>query len=335
MKLNSEIRLKLYRKAKNLYRDICNLIQLKERFFTNARGNRILLYHGICPNDHTRFNPIFLKKDTFEEHLRFYKRYLNVVTLDQFYEQQFKSDKFNICLTFDDGFANNYKYVLPLLEKYQLPATFFITGITNSGHAILWNDFLNIICKYGPAKISYKNKTYHKDTHGKYVNSSTGIRLSDELRSTGFEEKQDMMKAFYPYAEFRNNLRDDDYWQQMNSDQIKELAKSPFTTIGSHGYYHNDLAKINIYDAIYEMEKSKLYLENLIQKPVNSIAFPYGSYTFPVKDEARNIGYHQLLATDFLFEEDASDNSLRERFTVNPFISPVNQHFATINHSYA
>jgi hypothetical protein len=31
---------------------------------------------------------------------------------------------------------------------------------------------------------------------------------------------------------------------------------------------------------------------------------------------------------------DPADKTIRERFTVNPFISPVNQLYATINRSY-
>jgi len=38
-----------------------------------------------------------------------------------------KADKKIVCLTFDDGYSNNYKYCLPELEKYNFKATFYIT----------------------------------------------------------------------------------------------------------------------------------------------------------------------------------------------------------------
>jgi len=37
---------------------------------------------------------------------------------------------------------------------------------------------------------------------------------------------------------------------------------------------------------------------------------------------------------DFQSEEDQQDRAMRERFTVNPFLSPVNQMHATITRSY-
>ena len=82
------------------------------------------------------------------------------------------------------------------------------------------------------------------------------------------------------------------------------------------------------------MVRSKLYLENIIQKPVDSFAFPYGTYTREVVEAAKGAGYKQLLATDFYFEEDYIDETMRERFTVNPFISPLNQMHATILRHY-
>lgn len=43
------------------------------------------------------------------------------------------SEKPTVCLTFDDGFANFYSHVLPLLKKYALPATLFVpTGFIGS-----------------------------------------------------------------------------------------------------------------------------------------------------------------------------------------------------------
>ncbi|MDB5134103.1 MAG: hypothetical protein JWP37_706 [Mucilaginibacter sp.] len=335
MTLTQRIRSKLYRETKYLGRDIGHLLGFDESFYRNARGSRILIYHGICKHDHTRFNPIFLKLKTFEQHLQFYQQYFNVISLDDYYQERFSRDKFNICITFDDGYANNHKYVLSLLKKYQLPATFFITAIRDAGHDVLWNDFLGIVSKYGPAKLFYKNEQFYKNRFNKYISGQSGMSMVEILRSGGFGVKEEMMKLLYPLVPYRENKpNDEDYWLQMTKEQIQELSASPFAGIGSHGYYHNDLACIPIGDAVDEMARSKQYLENIIDKPITSLAFPYGSYTRATIKAAKNAGYDQLLAMDFYFAEDHADGAMRERFTVNPFISPVNQMHATITRSY-
>lgn len=325
---------KLFCKYAYLKRDVRNTLGFYNHFYKTAKGARILIYHGICQNDHTRFNPIFLKLKTFESHLEFYKRYFNVISLDDYYGQHYSNKRFNICITFDDGFANNYKYVLPLLKKYELPATFFITAIRGAGYDILWNDFWGIVSRYGPASLIYKNEKFAKNNLKKYISTESGKSLVEILRDGGFDVKNEMMQLLYPLVPFRNKTSEEDYWLQMSKEQIKELASSPMVSIGSHSYYHNDLARIGIDEAREEMVQSKLYLENVIVKEVKALAFPYGTYTREVVDEAKKSGYSQLLAMDFHFPDNYSDPVMRERFTVNPFISTGNQMYATITGRY-
>lgn len=334
MTLFQKIWAKLLRRSTYLYREIGHQLGFYKSFYHTARGSRIMVYHGICEQDHTRFNTLFLKLKTFEQHLKFYKKHFNVISLDDYYQQKFSNDRFNICITFDDGFANNYKYVLPLLEKYKVSATFFITAISATGYDILWNDFLSIVSKYGPKKIVFKGESYYKDRHNKYISMASGRSLAERLRPGGFDEKVEMMKLLYPLIPFKTNKQDEDYWLQMTKEQIKELFTSPFANIGAHGYYHNDLARINLNDAAEELVFSKQYLESIIEKPVTSFAFPYGSYTLEVIEAAKKAGYKQLLATDFQYPQDQEDVTMHERFTVNPFISVNNQMYATINRRY-
>ena len=327
---SSNIQLRFTSKLMGLPRDLGWFLGLNRSFFRNVRGARILVYHGICLNDHLRFNTLFIKLKMFESQLQLYKEYFNLVSLDDFYLQKFNNDKFNICLTFDDGFANNYKYVLPLLERYEVPAVFFITGIRNAGYDILWNDILSVSYQWGPSKIRFKNEEFAKGKHKRYISSSTQKWLVDMLRSTGFEDKAELMQVLDPVK----NSAESDYWLQMTEEQIRTLSGSKWATIGSHGYYHNDLAKISIDSAKQEIIQSKQYLEKITGKEIKALAFPYGSYTKEVVTEARNAGYSKLLATEFLFPDDDIEPLLRERVTINPFISNINQMHANITGNY-
>jgi len=313
-----------------LHRDAGWYLGMNQRFYRSAKGARIVVYHGVCQRDHLRFNTIFVTARTFELQLRLYKKYFHVVSLDDFYHQRFDADKFNLCLTFDDGFANNYKYVLPLLNKYEVTATFFITAVRNAGLDILWNDMLNISYRYGPANLVFQHEEFARGKDGRYVSLKTGKRLVDMLRLTGFEDKAQLIQQLG----FLRQKAEPDYWLQMTQDQVKDLSANKWATVGSHGYYHNDLAKIPIASAKEEMIKSKQYLEHVTGKEIKAMAFPYGSYSKEVLDEAGKIGYSQLLATEYLFREDADNELLKERLTINPFISNVNQLHANITGSY-
>jgi peptidoglycan/xylan/chitin deacetylase (PgdA/CDA1 family) len=79
---------------------------------------------------------------------------------------------------------------------------------------------------------------------------------------------------------------------------------------------------------------SKRYLEQITGKEIRSIAFPYGSYSKNVLEESEAAGYTQLLATELMCQGDKNNVLLRERLTINPFISTVNQMHANISGSY-
>jgi peptidoglycan/xylan/chitin deacetylase (PgdA/CDA1 family) len=334
MQVVKKIWSKLVRQYTFLQREIAGRLGMHEPFFRSARGNRIIIYHGVCEKNPTRFNTLFVTERTFEKHLQFYKKYFHVISLDDYFSKKFNPGKFNICLSFDDGFANNYKYVLPLLEKYQVPATFFVTSVRREGYAILWNDFLTISSVKGPKTLVFDDQVFYKNRHQTYISSKTKQTLSETLRGMDFDQKKQMMEMLTPPESFENALEIKDYWLQMTEEEIKRTAASGWVTIGSHGFYHNDLAEIPVADMAWELCASKQFLEELIQKPVTQIAFPYGSYSQDTIREAISAGYTQLLATEFQFDKDTGNEAMRERMGVNPFISARNQMYAIIKGSY-
>jgi peptidoglycan/xylan/chitin deacetylase (PgdA/CDA1 family) len=324
------------RKADYLRRDICALLGLTAHSFKTARGARIVVYHGICRQQPLRFNNIFLTRDAFEEHLRFYNQYFNLVSLEDYYQQRFDKNRLNICIHFDDGHATNYTEVLPLLHQYNAPAAFFITAIREAGYDILWNDFLGMLTKYGPKQLSFRGQTFRK-RHGRfpqYLSLTDNISLRQILIVEGFDAKAELIDEMYPLAPFRDNPPDKDYWLQMTTAQIKELSASPWATIGAHGYYHNDLTKMTTAAAEQEMRASKQYLEKLTGKPVTAFAFPYGTYSSPLVAAAKRAAFTRILPLHFDAPESATDPALRERIIINPYVSLPNQMFNLIKKRY-
>src|SRR5690242_21731028 len=116
---------KMVRESDSLIRQTGGKAGIYNQLYRNAIGERMLIYHGICKKDHTRFSPTFLELQTFEAHLQFFKKHFSVVSLEEYFEHKI-SNRFTVCLIFDDGLANKLHHVLPLLENYQLPASFFI-----------------------------------------------------------------------------------------------------------------------------------------------------------------------------------------------------------------
>lgn len=86
---------------------------------------KVLLYHNV-EHGAPRFGNA-IAADEFGAHLEFLKRTCNVVGMGQRGELKgMRDDRLNVLITFDDGFANNYEVVLPILAAHGLSATFFL-----------------------------------------------------------------------------------------------------------------------------------------------------------------------------------------------------------------
>jgi peptidoglycan/xylan/chitin deacetylase (PgdA/CDA1 family) len=105
----------------------------------DASRLRILCYHGIC-EDRLAAEPwmpqYFVTSSVFESQLQYLQRAAHVMPLGEAVKRLYAGTlpPRSVCLTFDDGYANNLHLALPLLRKYRIPATIFLsTSYVESG----------------------------------------------------------------------------------------------------------------------------------------------------------------------------------------------------------
>lgn len=82
----------------------------------------ILIFHGVDNTGAIRH----MKTRKFENLLKFLTKHFTIVPLKE-------NGRDNISITFDDGYYNNLTEVLPLLKKYNIPATIFVLGASVNG----------------------------------------------------------------------------------------------------------------------------------------------------------------------------------------------------------
>jgi peptidoglycan/xylan/chitin deacetylase (PgdA/CDA1 family) len=277
-----------------------------------------MVYHGVAERVIPGLNSRFIPLARFREHAHHLHRCYQVVTLQQIFEEEYDKTRLAIALTFDDGLVNNLRYVLPVLEQFNLPATFFVTAIPGVNRDILWPDLLDMTAHTGPDEFEFKGHRWQK-RKGKY----TSLRIGMGLQKLALTQSDpafipELEKVLEKHGRFRHQPDLEPCWRVMTAPEIQQMAACPLAEIGSHGTRHYNLATLEAAAGEEDMRFAKQWLETTVGKETDAIAFPVGQYTPAVRDAALRLGYKRLLLDSFFSREDSLNPCMKDRFGVHP-----------------
>jgi len=271
----------------------------------------IVMYHYVRPISDSEFPDIKgLELKGFERQLNFLEENYSIITTQQVISAVVEGKKLpvNACwLTFDDGYKDHYRYVLPELLKRNLQGAFFPPRVAvkeskmlnvNSIHHILScaNNIQILTNKLNEACLSYgisKDKliSYYKKlgVPNRFDNADT-IYFKRMLQYVLPEDIRNSITSslFKEYvgisdSEFSNTL-------YMNCDEVRHLVNCGMY-VGSHGSMHYWLDKISVEKQKYDIEESLSFLEE-IGAPTKQwiMCYPYGSYNDNTLSLLRDLG---------------------------------------------
>ena len=290
------------------------LVGVEEALYKRQGIKTIVMYHGLSKDSDTRFNGRFMPVGVFKAQLNYFKKKYESIPVKGIFKSRIKS-KPQLAITFDDGYKNNFDLALPILEEMQIPATFYVTALNHFGIPCIWSDAVDIY-SYFLKEFKFNNLSFIKVKDRKRLFCK---EISQDLNQfTGFLPQADklrLIKELETIAGFR--LKDKKelgvFHELMSDAEIYQTAQSRYVTIGSHGAYHSHLGHIPTSEALSELEISKNYLEKCTQKAIDEIAYPSGSYSQSIVDEAYRLGFKYQLAVNYLSTTDQDNPFLLDR----------------------
>lgn len=85
----------------------------------------IVFYHRVAD---THPNPWTLSRNDFQTQIHWMQRHFELVSLEEAQRRvrSKRNDRACVAITFDDGYAENCQFALPLLRDKQIPCTYFV-----------------------------------------------------------------------------------------------------------------------------------------------------------------------------------------------------------------
>lgn len=291
-------------------------------FRSSPLGYLILCYHGVDRQSSLPYNGRHIEASIFERHLQYYRRYFELLPLDEIFrrvEEGQPARRPTLAITFDDGYRNNLTYALPLLAKYEIPATVFaIGGAVDGSQQRIWTDTLDLlrIMRAGQRVELNKHVFYAKDNQ---LLSEEGATIYDHFQTYARGERDDQLQALNDLYGLESWIEKQsvDFWQLMNPTELQELDASPWVNVQFHTHAHYDLAFREAAEIKAELTDGKLALENLLQHEIKTLAFPFGRYKTAAKQIARELGYKRMLALKYQLTEDEAELDILPRLNVS------------------
>jgi peptidoglycan/xylan/chitin deacetylase (PgdA/CDA1 family) len=232
----------------------------------------IVMYHRVM-DQLDPLSPYTPTAEIFDRHMETLANGFKVLPLSEGIERLRSSSlpRRAACVTFDDGYRDNYTVAAPILKRYGLPATIFVsTGFLDGGR--MWNDSVIEAVRQAPGSLIDAREI------------ALGVHaIGDDLaRSVAIAKLLDQLK-YLPIAERSQKVSDlcaligaalpTDL---MLSTAEVRAARHANIEIGGHTVNHPILTQIDDGQARSEIADSKAHLEQILREKITLFAYPNG-----------------------------------------------------------
>lgn len=263
------------------------------------RGRAVaLMYHRVLPpgSDSFSADAIVMSPATFARQVAFLTKHFELIDAEAL-QRCLAHGKFpdrGCVITFDDGWYDNERHALPILQEHRAPALFFVATAYVGTAATFWQEqvtrllFRAVRSPNGPADLlrelgleSARTATDH-EARRLVREAVTRLKLAplDEVEQLRMRLLQ--MPGADPAA-----LGDDSF---MGWKAVRRLAAAPGTYVGSHAHSHVPLTRLGYSGALSDLRQAQAAFASQGLPLPAFAAYPNGDHDGDVVRAARASG---------------------------------------------
>lgn len=261
------------------------LLDCWSKFFLKNKAV-ILMYHRVLQKNKSSAFPMqpgmYVTEKNFYSQISFLQSRFKIVALPELVKMLQRNENISrcCCLTFDDGWLDNYKFAFPILKKFNAPATIFLaTGYIDTED---W---------FWPDEMSYylSELSFQKENLPELLDYMAQLNLNSTFKNDNAEFEIDSVietskrLSIHKRKKFIAYLKDKCLVNPksrllMNWNEVREMAETGLISFGSHTISHELLDKLPKEQQQKEIVYSQKKIENFLEQPVSCFAYPNGNY---------------------------------------------------------
>lgn len=272
----------------------------------------VLCYHRVFDPPRNRWG-VAVTPAHFEEHLDYLCRNHTILPLLELLDrmEEGRVPDRAVVLTFDDGYADNLHTALPLLQRYDAPATVFVaSGYVDQAAEFWWHELEQLVYRppsvpsritvsLGTRQLSWETRDWPRigadgqrvkaTPEGRLARNRAFTALRNGIRGLPVERRSEAIAQLRAQVGDPGPPRSD--YGAMSSEELRRLAESGLVEIGAHTVHHPYLPGLTADEQREEIAQSKAALEALLERPVQSFSYPNGGFTAHTAQIVQELGF--------------------------------------------
>jgi peptidoglycan/xylan/chitin deacetylase (PgdA/CDA1 family) len=181
-------------------------------------------------------------------------------------------------ITFDDGFRNNYEVAAPILEKFNIPAIFYITTDFIENNHMSWIDRIEFCCEHVEKKVvllPWEAKPFRLDSVKEKISFLEYLR--QYVKRDASIDTEELVKQIFAQCEMEEiETSNEPIDLKMNWREVKELSEHRLFTIGGHTHRHQNLGFLSGDGLVKEIAQSLRLIKTRADIETRHYSYPEG-----------------------------------------------------------
>jgi peptidoglycan/xylan/chitin deacetylase (PgdA/CDA1 family) len=256
-------------------------------------GVAVLAYHGIrkdsSPAAAMAHGELHVTAETFDRHMEVLARYCTPISMETFHAVTTgqAAPHAPVLVTFDDGYRSVLTEALPILEKWEIPATVFVCPHFVEQQQRFWFDA--VATRPGADTVSERARL-DRDEWRRFI-ADVAVPVSPED----------------PHA-------------PLSVAEVQALGRHPLIAVGAHTMTHPRLGQLALQHQREEIEQSRDRLTEWLGPPVRWFAYPEGRPVVDFSEASKQLligaGFVDGFATGESFTDPRIRRFEQRRFTM-------------------